>query len=672
LSDTDPKKLPFADFIDDYFVECDEHLGIARQSILALEASVDQPHIDRGRLEELFRSFHSLKGLSAMVGVVEAEKLAHQMESYLSALRADRIRLTTGGLETLIGGVLMLERVIGARREHRPAPSVDALVADLAALVRTDPGAAPSTPAIAGKSMELDADKTRSLAAALAQGKSVWRFTFVPSPELAARNVNVNAIRQRLQTIGDLIHAAPVVLPGAGIAFTFIVATQQPEATFVPWREDALTCVAYVAPPAAEPLTPSVAATSSLMPPNMVRVDLGRLDELMRMVGELVISRARLAESLRRIESRVPAGEMRALHETNQAIERQLRDLREGVMRVRLVPVREIFARMQFVVRDLTREYGKKVTLTLSGQETEIDKLLVERMMDPLLHLVRNAVSHGLESAEERTRAGKSPEGSLMLRASTTGETIVIEVEDDGRGIDAEAVVERAKGAGLVAADATGDSIVLLDIISAPGFSTRDEADRTSGRGVGMGVVRTVIEELGGSMSLETQPGKGTHFTIHLPLTLAIADALIVTVSGQTFAVPQVAVREVLQVEPANLRVLENNELIPYRAGVLPLVRLTAFFGHPEQPGGSFHTLVIGTGRNAVGLAVERVVGLREIVVRPLADVLLRVPGIAGVTELGDGRVVLILDAVPLARAARKQLRRGRTKSAAESAIVPV
>ena len=522
--------------------------------------------------------------------------------------------------------------------------------------------------------MELDADKTRSarrLACSAQQACLAGSRFDADSPELVARNVNVNAIRQRLQTIGDLIHAAPVVLAGSGIAFTFIVATEQPEATFLPWQADALTYAPYVAPATVEP-SPSVATTSSLMPSNMVRVDLGRLDDLMRMVGELVISRARLAESLRRIESRVPGGEMRALHETNQAIERQLRDLREGVMRVRLVPVREIFARMQFVVRDLTREYGKKVSLTLSGQETEIDKLLVERMMDPLLHLVRNAVSHGLESAEERVRAGKSPEGSLMLRASTTGETIVIEVEDDGRGIDAEAVVERARKAGLVAADATSESVVLLDIISAAGFSTRDEADRTSGRGVGMAVVRTVIEELGGSMSLETQAGKGTHFTIQLPLTLAIADALIVTVSGQTFAVPQVAVREVLQVEPANLRVLENNELIPYRAGVLPLVRLTAFFGHPEQPGGSFHTLVVGNGRNAVGLAVERVIGMREIVVRPLADVLLRVPGIAGVTELGDGRVVLILDAVPLARAARKQARRGRTKSTTGSAVLPV
>ena len=673
MSDIDPKRLPFADFIDDYFVECDEHLGIARQSLLALEASVDQPHVDRGRLEELFRSFHSVKGLSAMVGVAEAEKLAHQMESYLSALRAGRARLTTGGLETLISGVLMLERVIGARRENLPPPSVDALLAEFAALVRLDPSDArhAMAPTVAPLLMELDVDKTRALAAALAHGKHAWRFTFVPSPELSARSVNVNAIRQRLQSIGDLIHAAPVVLPGGGIAFTFIVATDQAEETFAPWEADALTHALYVAPPTAEPSAPSSATTSSLMPPNMVRVDLGRLDDLMRMVGELVISRARLAEALRRIESRVPNGEMRALHETNQAIERQLRDLREGVMRVRLVPVREIFARMQFVVRDLTREFGKKVTLSLSGQETEIDKLLVERMMDPLLHLVRNAVSHGLESSEERLAAGKSPDGSLMLRASTTGETIVIEVEDDGRGIDADAVVERAKAAGLVAADTTSENVVLLDILSAPGFSTRDEADRTSGRGVGMAVVRTVIEELGGSMTLETRVGQGTHFTIQLPLTLAIADALIVTVSGQTFAVPQVAVREVLQVEPANLRVLENNELIPYRAGVLPLVRLTTFFGQPDQPGGSFHTLVVGTGRNAVGLAVERVIGLREIVVRPLADALLRVPGIAGVTELGDGRVVLILDAVPLARAARKQTRRGRLK-AVESAVLPV
>ena len=305
LSDIDPANDCRSRTSSTIIAECDEHLGIARQSLLrSKRPSISRTSIEAGSRNS-FRSFHSVKGLSAMVGVVEAEKLAHQMESYLSALRAERVRLTTGGLETLISGVLMLERVIGARRENRPPPAVDALLADFAALVRLDPrDARPAmAPTAALMPMELDADKTRTLAVALVHGKHVWRFTFVPSPELARRNVNVNAVRERLQAIGDLIHAAPVVLPGGGIAFTFIVATNQAEETFAPWQADALTYAPFVAPPTAEPTapsTPSTGTTASLMPPNMVRVDLGRLDDLMRMVGELVISReARLAELLR-------------------------------------------------------------------------------------------------------------------------------------------------------------------------------------------------------------------------------------------------------------------------------------------------------------------------------------------------------------------------------------
>jgi two-component system, chemotaxis family, sensor kinase CheA len=687
VSNSDPHDVPFAEFIDDYFVECDEHLGVARNSLLALEAFVGREQLDRSLLDELFRSFHSVKGLSAMVGVRGAEQLAHQMESYLSALRKGQVRLTAGGLEALITGVKTLEQVIAARRSQTPAPDIGPLLAELATILpghTAQGGPTPESPPPAAPDrglLDLGPEKSRLLAAALAAGGRAWRFTFVPSPALAERGVNVNTVRGRLQEIGDLIHAAPLVLPGGQITFAFLVVTRAEETAFAPLKADGITFVPEVPPPPAGPLAPDGAESAaptpgpgpSLMPSNVVRVDLTRLDELMRMVGELVISRARLDDNLKRLAAVVPASEWRVLQETNQAFERQLRDLREGVMRVRLVPVREVFARMQFVIRDLTREYGKKVRLTLSGQETEIDKFVVERMMDPLLHLVRNAVSHGLEPPDERVARGKPPEGEIALRASTTGETILIEVEDDGRGIDAAAVLGRARRAGLVAAEAAEDTAALLEVICAPGFSTRDEADRASGRGVGMAVVRAVVEELGGALALDTRAGRGTCFSIQLPLTLAIADALIVAVGSQTFAVPQLAVREVIQVEPAALKALENNELIPYRDGVLPLVRLAAFFGLAEQRGRTFYALVVGVGGGAVGIAVERVLGLREVVVRPLTDPLVRVPGIAGATELGDGRAVLILDPLPLARAARKQSRGERQKAGARvSAGLPL
>jgi two-component system chemotaxis sensor kinase CheA len=391
-----------------------------------------------------------------------------------------------------------------------------------------------------------------------------------------------------------------------------------------------------------------------LTPANLVRVDLSRLDDLMRIIGELVLSRARLDDGLRRLDAAKASGAIRSLQETNLAIERQLRDLREGVMRVRMVPVGEVFTRMQFVVRDLVRELGKQATLRFSGEETQIDKYVVERIMDPLLHLVRNAVSHGLESADERKAAGKSSVGNIHLRAKASGETVVIEIEDDGRGIDAEAVLLQARTLGIVS-EHTATTDAILDVLCTPGFSTRQNADRTSGRGVGMDVVRMAVEEMGGSLSLETSLGQGTRFVIQLPLTLAITDALIVEVAGQKIAVPQVAVREVLHSEATQTVQMENNELLRYHGGVIPLLRLATMFGTRVADQGSFYALVIGEGAQAVGLVVDRLSGLREVVVRPLTDRLVKVPGIAGATELGDGRVVLILDAINLVRAIRKQ-----------------
>jgi two-component system chemotaxis sensor kinase CheA len=317
-------------------------------------------------------------------------------------------------------------------------------------------------------------------------------------------------------------------------------------------------------------------------------------------------------------------------------------------MRVRMVQIGEIFERMTFVVRDLARESSKKIIVQLSGGETEIDKFLVERMTDPFMHLVRNAVSHGLETVAEREAQGKRSEGLLSLSAMTAGEMIVIKIADDGRGIDRNLVLERARARGLSEENSNIDDAALLDLICTPGFSTRDEADRESGRGVGMDVVKKATEELGGRLSLATKLGEGTTFTIELPLTLAIAEALIVSVNNQRFAVPQSAVREVLEVESAATKVLENNEIIPYRGKVLPLLRLARVFEMNYQRADKFHVLVIGEETNPVGLAVDRIIGQREIVVRAIKDPLAQSQAIAGATELGDQRVVLILDITAL------------------------
>jgi two-component system chemotaxis sensor kinase CheA len=648
-----------AGFMDDYFAEAEEHMVAVRRGLLALEAAVGAS-LPAPVLEELFRSFHSLKGISAMVELREAELLAHHMESCLRALRDGDLTLTGANFETLVDGAKLLERVIVAHRNHSPQPRVGRFLEQLEALAhpRQAPAAAQTV-----------APGIGPLSADVPVAVPVWRVSFTPSPELVARGVKVDTVRNRLLQIGRVLNVAPKVVPGGGVLFEFEVETAD-EQQLAAWQEDGVT---YEPRPAAEAAVETDSGRRvqdpsgydedrrdlpTANPTNFVRVDLARLDELMRLVGEMVVTRARLEETLRRVERRVPFQDWRALQEHSSAIERQLRDLREAVMRVRLVPVGEIFRRMPFVVRDLARDTGKRVRLDLIGQATEIDKFLIERMMDPVLHLVRNAISHAIEPPEERIALGKSAEGVVRLSAATAGEFVLLEISDDGRGIDVPVVAARARARGIAVADGPIEMRTLLDIICASGFSTRDEADRASGRGVGMAVVRSTVEDLGGSLAVDTAPGRGTTFSIALPLTLAITDAIIAHVGDQTFAVPQSSVREVIEVDAGALRSLEHNELLAYRGGSLPVVRLAGLFAIDAADRTRFHAVVVGTGPAAVALLVDRIAGQREIVVKTITDPLIHVPGISGATELGDGRAVLILDVAALSRTIRGRRQR--------------
>jgi len=557
-------------FIDDYFAECEEHLQLVRAALLSLETAVGERAPTRV-VEELFRSFHSLKGISAMVELREAEQLAHEMESCLRAFGGRDVTVSTHAVDTLVDGVQVFEQVVAARRARTRIPSIADLLRRLAHL---STGLQAATQA-----------STSSRSPMSPAGGERWRVTFAPTPELVARSIKVDTIRARLAQHGHIESVVPRVLSG-GIAFEFVVATDD-ASVFARWADDGIQAERLQETPvvrageagdAAE--KPSVRGTE--VPPGaatMVRVDLTRLDELMRLVGDLVVSRSRLEDSLSKVEAFAPPALWRDVEEHSEGIERRLRDLRDAVMRVRLVSVAEIFRRMPFVVRDLARDSGKRVRLDLVGESTEIDKFLVERMMDPVLHLVRNAVSHGIESPAERTAAGKPPEGTVRLAATTVGESVVLEVSDDGRGLDVEAIARRARAAGMALPHEELDARTLLDLIAAPGFSTRDEADRVSGRGVGMSVVRDTIQELGGTLGLETRPGQRTTFRIVLPVTLAITDAMIVHVGDRVFAVPQSSVREVGEVDPRVIRALENNELITHRGEALPVLRLGRMFG---------------------------------------------------------------------------------------------
>jgi two-component system, chemotaxis family, sensor kinase CheA len=628
------------EFLDDFYAECDELLGNLRTQLAPFEARVREGAADPVALEALYRNVHSFKGISAIVGLRIAEELAHAAEGLLRMLSRSELVVTSEHVDLIAHVTQRLEQIVTAHRLQQPFPRSDDLVASLARFNRATSSTVDNASSPAAATATSIASTT---AGELSVGAVAWKATFTPSAELDQRGVNINSVRTRLSGIGTIESAAPIIQPGGRMTFEFKLALREVPADLDVWKRDGIHLASLETRDAG---APAAAPSLSVAPSHIVRVDLTRLDDLMRIVGEMVIHRSRLDERIGRLKDNESG-----LQEVNLALARSLRELREAITRVRLVPVAEIFARLPIVVRDLTAETGKKVRVVFEGQETEIDKFLVERLKQPLLHLVRNAISHGIETPAERVRLGKPEEATLRLRAATSGQSVLIQVRDDGRGVDARKIVARAASLGIQMSDSPSDAD-LLAVISRPGFSTRDEADRASGRGVGMAVVHSVVRDLSGSLSLESVPGRSTEFTLRLPLTLSIAETLLVSAAGQPCAVPQGFVEEVMQFSESDVRTIKDAEVISYRDGILPLLRLRKMFGAERSTSPQLPLLVLSSERGLCGLVVDKVLGQREVVVRAMHDPLIHVNGISGATELGDGRPVLILDPAALSTGA--------------------
>lgn len=633
------------ELLDDFHSEADELLVQMHAQVAALGREARAGGTSREALGALYRAMHSLKGISGIVGLRVVEELAHAAEDVLRRATRDAATLPPAAPELLERTLQRLGRILAAHRTGQELPSAEDLQVALRPYGQSDDDAPspPAAPEAAPPPAPVEAAN--------------WHATFAPSREFDARGVNVSRIRERLAALGPIVRAAPVVQPGGRMVFEFSLALAEPPAALDTWAADGVEfrpvdeparpvpgpASAAPAAPAPESRPDAGGSELSVAPSHIVRVDLGRLDELMRIMGEIVIHRARLDERIAAL-----AGDRAGLPEVNAALARSLRDLRQAITRVRLVPIAEIFSRLPHVLRDLAGGSGKQARLAITGQETEIDKFLVERLKEPLLHLVRNAVSHGVEPPAERLAAGKPAEATIRLRATAAGSTVRIEIEDDGRGIEPARILARARTLGLPcpAAPSTAD---LLEVLCSPGFSTRDAADRAAGRGVGMAVVHTTVRELGGMITLETEPGRWTRFTLRLPLTLSVTDAFIVTAGPQTCAVPRSFIEEVMEFEEEQVHTVRETEVIPYRDGVLPLVRLAPMLGATPARRTRIPVLVVSSERGSAGLVVDRLHGQREVVVRPMIDPLVRVRGVSGATELGDGRPVLILDPAALA-----------------------
>jgi len=626
-----------------YFEESREGLDEMESGLLALEAG------ERGAelIDSIFRAAHSIKGGAATFGFSAMAELTHVLETLLDQVRSGDRGIDAAGVDALLGSVDVLRALLDEAEHEQPAdPSrVRAAAERLQALLGEAATGAPVAAAGAGPDGELLG----------------WRIAFQPEPGLFMSGNDPLRILRELEELGPLrvqpdLDALPSfkALDPLQSALAWSLELQAPaersavEGVFA-WVED-------VSRIELEPIhrqrEQETAATASAGPAReagegSIRVGVEKVDTLVNLVGELVVTRSMLQQ--------LGAGIDPALAERMDAALEQLgrntRDLQDAVMGIRMLPVDAVFRRFPRLVRDLSGKLGKLVRLQVRGESTELDKGLIEKIADPLVHLVRNAIDHGLEDPASRSEAGKDPTGTITLDASHQGGHIVIEVGDDGRGLDRERILAKARERGLEVPEDPGDAQV-WDFIFHPGFSTAGAVTDLSGRGVGMDVVRSNIRQLGGNVELASRAGEGTRVVIRLPLTLAIMDGMTVSAGGETLVLPLANVREALQAQPGDISTVKGQgRLLKVRDAYLPLLSLGDACGNPASGRSEAPVAVVveGDGR-CLAVEVDALLGQQQIVVKSLERHYRHVDGISGATILGDGRVARIVDVGGLAR----------------------
>jgi len=671
----------------EFIAEAEEILERMRDDLAAcLERASAGREIAPDVLNRLFRSAHSLKGLSGMFGLEALAELAHRVEDLLDAWRLGRATPSAERLALFEEAVALFARALEQLAAGELAPEYAEAVASWMARLDADAPSASAAPASNAGELDAPPELLRALTEYeehrlrenIARGRSIYVATAVF--ELASFEERLSEVSAALREVGELLSTLPS--PGDGgpgeIRFALLAATDLDAATLAarlelapsaihtaragrrdgsaasPAPEEELAAVTPAAEQVAAPEAPEAAAegdaASLRSVSDTVRVDVRKLDELMNLVGELAVERGALSAFARRLMADPASARMGGeLDKIHKALDRKLQELQASVIEVRMVPLRQVFEKLTRVARRLRQSLGKEARLEIKGADTELDKLIVEELVDPLMHIVRNAFDHALESPEERAAAGKPAEGVIRIEASQRGNDVVITVADDGRGIDPERVRAKAIERGLLAKGAQPSQRDLLDLVFAPGFSTRSEVTETSGRGVGMDVVRSNISGLGGIAGIDSKLGAGTTITLTLPITLAIIQALVVGVGEERYAIPLNAVREVLIPDAASLQRSGPREMLALRGDALPVLRLREEFAvRSGTPAAKPFAVILGLGDARLALLVDRLEGQRDTVIKPIQGPVRSVRGIAGATELGDRSAVLVLDVAAL------------------------
>ena len=651
--------------------------ALSRDLLLLDEAHHRSERIDPGLINEIFRSVHTLKGIAGMFGYKHVGAVAHALEDLLDDLRLGRTPVGSQLLDVLFDSVERFQRLLALEDPQSPEeePGVQAYIAAVRS-IGAEPEAEDGDPldkyAIEAAVLSVLTEyEEHRLRACIREGLQLYRLR--AAFDLTAIDDSIEALRDAASDDAEIITYLPSMEGGNEdtIELVVLLASRVPveelkahfegsygtieaveERTHLPTLPPRLTSIPSAAvstgPQSEE--DPSQASLRSVA--NSVRVDIRKLDHLMNVVGELALVRSAVNRIVDRFKGEsMHRQSLMALDRIGRGFERQLSELRTGILDVRMVPLGQVFNKLARIVRQAAREHDKEVRLVVTGANTEVDKLIVEELTDPLMHLVRNAIDHGIEPADARTRVAKPPEGTLALNAYHKGSNVVIEVEDDGGGMNAHRLRETAVARGLLSADISHELTrqEMLNLVFLPGLSTSSEITDLSGRGVGMDVVKTNILRMGGMISIASENGIGTKITVTLPITLAIIRALVVTVASRTFALPITAVREAIPYVPEEVRTIQGREVITLRGETLAICDLARLFGFRDSSGGEGRFVVVGSmGNRELGFVVDGLVGQEDVIIKALGKSLSSVRGFAGATDLGDQKVALVLDAPAL------------------------
>ncbi|OIN67911.1 chemotaxis protein CheA [Exiguobacterium sp. KRL4] len=650
-----------------------EHLQAINSSLLIFEQRLD----DEAVIDQIFRSAHTLKGMSGTMGYDAIADLTHEMESALDLVRSKTQPATPDLIDVLFVAAEQLETMVedisqGGTGKLDVATTVVRLKQFIQKDGETDKVAAHPVVSVI-KNFECDVYSESVVRQSMASGYQAYVITVELSADVILKAARVYMVFDRLQNLGDVILSNPtsdeLEQEQFETSFDVLFVTMKSEQEI----QDGIKAVSEVAQvliqPFEVPVEPVAAAATLLEPTDnplnkkpgetvdasgeaqtpiaakTIRVNLERIDRLMNLFEEFIIDRGRLE----RIAAEVGSSD---LTETVERIKRGTNELQSLVLTLRMMPIEQVFNRFPRMVRSVSKDVGKNIKLHITGAETELDRTVIDEIGDPLVHLIRNAVDHGIESKADRILAGKPIEGNLSLRAYHSGNRVFIEIEDDGAGINHERVTKIALEKGLLteeeAALLTPEEAAML--LFAPGFSTAETVTDLSGRGVGLDVVKSKIESLGGEVFVETKRGEGTIFRISLPLTLSIISAMLVKLGQETYAIPLTAIIETTSLKQEAILQAHREKVFDFRGQLVPLISLNQVYGLPQVEADAYSVVVVRSGEKLAGLIVSELIGQQEIVMKPLGSYLEGIRAISGATILGDGQVALIIDSNALLR----------------------